>query len=96
MVALANDLKGFKLSIAWASTGVEMPFSSLTDPADLARACAALDAAWTEIKSSVRDGYVERERIRLDYIVASLVAVAEDEHDLVRRAVERYREEARA
>ncbi|AZO77695.1 MULTISPECIES: hypothetical protein [unclassified Bosea (in: a-proteobacteria)] len=69
-----------------------MPFSSLTDPADLARAGAALDAAWDEIKSSVPEGYDERERVRLAYIVASFSAVAEDEDELIRRAIERYRQ----
>lgn len=37
-----------------------MPFSSLCDPGDLARAGAALYAAWDEIKSSVPDGFKER------------------------------------
>lgn len=67
-----------------------MPFSSLTDPIELARAGAALDAAWDEIKSSVPDGYDKRERLRLAYIVASFVAVANDEDELARLAVERY------
>lgn len=30
-----------------------MPFSSLSDPADLARAYAALEAVWNEVKGSV-------------------------------------------
>jgi len=68
-----------------------MPFSSLTDPVELARACGALDAAWNEVRLSLSDPYDERERTRLAYIVASLVAIAEDEDDLTRRAIERFR-----
>lgn len=68
-----------------------MPFSSLTDPVELARAQAALDAAWTEIKSTLPDCDPEQARARLAYIIAPLVAVAEDEDDLTRRAVARYR-----
>lgn len=69
-----------------------MPFSSLTDPVDLARAGAALDAAWSEIRLDLPDPYDERERTRLAYIVASLVANGEDEDDLTRRAIERFRQ----
>lgn len=68
-----------------------MPFSSLTDPVNLARASAALDAAWDEVRSTLSDPCDERERTRLAYIVASLVANAEDEDDLTLRAIERYR-----
>ncbi len=68
-----------------------MPFSSLTDAVELARASAALDAAWNEVRLSLSDPYDERERTRLAYIVASLVAVAEDEDDLTQRAIERFR-----
>lgn len=67
-----------------------MPFSSLA-PEDIARTKAALDAAWDEVKSAVPDGLEEQERTRLAYIVASFVTVAEDEYDLARRAIERYR-----
>lgn len=68
-----------------------MPFSSLTDPVELARARAALDAAWDEIRLSLPDPCDERERLRLAYIIASLTVIAEDEDDLTRRAVERFR-----
>lgn len=66
-----------------------MPFSSLTEPADLARACCALDAAWSEISLTL-DPPDERERTRLAYIVATLVAEAENEEDLTRRAIEKF------
>ncbi|MCO5092757.1 MULTISPECIES: hypothetical protein [Bosea] len=71
-----------------------MPFSSLSDPVDLARAQAALEAAWNEVRSTIPDAFDERERTRLAYIVAALVAIAEDEDDLARRAIERYRQSA--
>jgi len=69
-----------------------MPFSSLSDPVDLARAQAALGAAWEEVRSTIPDAHEERERVRLAYIVAALVPLAEDEDDLTRRAVQRYRQ----
>jgi hypothetical protein len=69
----------------------DVPFSSFSDPIDLARAGAALDAAWAQIKSSIPEGHAERERTRLARIVASLATVAADEEELARRAVERYR-----
>lgn len=68
-----------------------MPFSSLSDPVDLARAQAALDAAWSEIRSTIPDPFDEQERTKLAYIVASLVAIAEDEDELTLRAIEQYR-----
>jgi len=67
-----------------------MPFSSLTDPVELARAVAAVDAAWKEISAANPD-VGELERVKLSYIVASLVTTAADEVDLARRALERYR-----
>lgn len=72
--------------------GQEMPFSSFTDPVELARAAAALDAAWNDLRATQAAPLDERERTRLAYIIASLVPVAEDEDDLARRAVQRYRQ----
>lgn len=71
-----------------------MPFSSLTDPIDLARAEAALEKAWAELKPSLAAGSVEQERNNLAYIVASLVPLTLDEDDLARRAIDRFREKA--
>ncbi|WP_156412075.1 hypothetical protein [Bosea sp. Root483D1] len=68
-----------------------MPFSSLNDPVEVARARAALDSAWNEIRLSLSDPSDERERVRLAYIVAHLVLIAEDDDDLTRRAIERFR-----
>lgn len=68
-----------------------MPFSSMTDPVKLARATAALDAAWDEIRLTLSDPYDERERTRLAYIIAGLASVAEDEDELALLAIERFR-----
>lgn len=70
-----------------------MPFTSLTDPDDLARAAAALEAAWRQIKLA-DPGASDAERLRLTYIVASLVASARDTGELVGLAIERYRRSA--
>lgn len=71
-----------------------MPFSSLSDPVDLARAQAALETAWAQIKPALLHETHERERTRLAYLVAALASLAEDEEDLARRAVERYRSQS--
>lgn len=71
-----------------------MPFSSLSDPVDVARAQGALDTVWNEIRPSVPDADQELERERLADIVACLAHIALDEADLVRRALERYRRKA--
>lgn len=68
-----------------------MPFSSLKDPVDLARAQGALDAAWSEIQSTIPEERVDEERTRLVYIIAALAAVAGDEQELKQRALDRYR-----
>lgn len=68
-----------------------MPFSSLSDPVDLARAEAALDAAWAEIRPKVSEGHEDQERTRLIYIIAALAAASEDERELKDRALARYR-----
>ncbi|GAU85690.1 hypothetical protein [Bosea sp. BIWAKO-01] len=69
-----------------------MPFSSLTDPVDIARAQAALDAAWDKIRPGLDTGQdLERERQRLAYIVANLVMIAIDDEDLMRRTLEKFR-----
>lgn len=71
-----------------------MPFSSLTDPIDLARAQAALEKAWVELRRSLPDETVEQGRNNLAYIIASLVPLALDEDDLAQRAIDRFREKA--
>jgi len=71
-----------------------MPFSSMTDPVELAWASSALEAAWNEIRLTLPNPFDERERTRLAYLVASLVSIAEDEDDLTRLVIERYRRAA--
>lgn len=69
-----------------------MPFRSLTDPVDVARAIAVVDDVWAQIRSSSFEllGTEEQERERLKFIVASLVPMALDEHDLKGRAFARF------
>jgi hypothetical protein len=69
-----------------------MPFSSLTDPVDLARAQAALEKAWADLKPMLAAGSEEQGRNDLAYIVASLVPLALDEDDLAQRAIDKFRE----
>lgn len=69
----------------------DIPFSSLTDPADLARAQAALEIAWRAVEAEVRDEDRDECRIRLKYIISSFALVAVDENDLARRVIERFR-----
>lgn len=71
-----------------------MPFSSLNDPVDIARAQAALGTVWNEVRPGVPDADQERERTRLAYLVANFAHVALDEADLVRRTLDRYRKKA--
>ena len=71
-----------------------MPYSSLSDPVDLARAQAVLKAVWDEVRSSTPDAFEQRQRTRLAYNVAALVAVAEDEEDLRRKVLVLYRQSA--
>lgn len=68
-----------------------MTFSSLNDPVDVARAEAAFEAAWHQIKASLqKNADFNSVRLRLADIVVSLIPIAEDEADLARRAIERY------
>lgn len=68
-----------------------MPFSSLKDPVDVARAQAALDRAWEQLKPGIPSKGWGQERARLAYIIAAFVMVAMDEDDLVNRALERFK-----
>jgi hypothetical protein len=70
-----------------------MPFSSLNDANDLARACRVLDSAWAKIQElNLVRGDPENERTGLAHIVAGLLLSAETEEDLVDLAVARYLE----
>ena len=71
-----------------------MPFSSLSDPADLARAYAALEAIWNEVKGSIPDPEHEKERTRIAYLVAGFAPMALDEDDLKQNVSLHYRQVA--
>jgi len=75
-----------------AAEEAAIPFSSMNDPVDLARAQAALETAWNEIRPTVAAEDAAKERAKLAYIVAGLVAVVEDRKNLRKRVVERYQQ----
>lgn len=70
----------------------KIPFSTFSDPADVARAEGALAKAWAEVATSIAGERHELERARMAYLVASYVPVAGDEDGLARRAVQRFRQ----
>lgn len=67
-----------------------MPFSSLSDPADLARAQGALDIAWRRLSPLIEDSCRDREHARLTYAVEALAIAAFDEEELAERAWKRF------
>lgn len=69
-----------------------MPFSSFTDPVDVARAQAALDAVWEQVRDSVPEKDWEQQRTRLGYIIASFALIAVDEEDLISRGLKQFRQ----
>ena len=71
-----------------------MPFSSLIDPADLARAYAAMEAAWREVVDGIPPDRRDAERTRLACLVASCAPLALDEDDLRTNALLQFREPA--
>ncbi|MGO4408332.1 hypothetical protein AB4Z10_29280 [Bosea sp. RAF48] len=73
-----------------------MPFSSLSDPADLARAHAALEAVWNEVRDTIPEAEIEKERTRIAYLVTASVPMALDEDDLTQNVLLQYRQSASA
>lgn len=73
-----------------------MPFSSLSDPADLARAYAALEASWEDLKGTIPEAERERERTRIAYLVAGCAPLALDEDQLKKNVLLQYRQSAAA
>lgn len=73
-----------------------MPFSSLSDPADLARAYSALEAVWNEVQASIPETDRERERKRIAYLIAGCAPLALDEDDLKQNVLLQYRQSAAA
>jgi len=69
-----------------------MPFSSLSDPVEIARAQAALELAWREIErlGLPYHGTPEGERARAAQIVAGLMSQSVSDDELVRRVVIRF------
>lgn len=69
-----------------------MPFSTLVDPIEVARAHAALGRAWAEIQArpELLLGTEAAERLRLAIIIAGLVPLAIDEDDLVIRSLQHF------
>jgi hypothetical protein len=64
-----------------------MPFSSLTDPTDLARAYASLEAVWSQVRASIPASEHAKEREKIAYLVAGFAPVALDEDDLTRNVL---------
>lgn len=69
-----------------------MPLSSLNDPADLARAYAAMEAAWKEVEDSIPEERREAERTRLAYLVTSCAPLALDEADLKQNVLLQFKQ----
>lgn len=71
---------------------IVMPFSSISDPVEIARAHAALEQVWAEIQRLGIDyhGTPEGERTRAAHIVVGLLAQSASDDDLVRLAVARF------
>ena len=67
-----------------------MPFSSLRDPSDLARACAVMEAVWNELKDAIPEPERDSERTRLAYLVANLAPLALDEDDLKKNVLHQF------
>jgi len=63
----------------------------LSDPADLARAYAVLDAVWDEVKASIPTAEHQRQRTRIAYLVLECRPLALDEEALRRNVLIRYR-----
>ena len=64
-----------------------MPFSSLNDPADLARAYASLERVWNEVKGTVAEGDQAKERERIACMVVAFAPLALDEDDLTQNVL---------
>lgn len=69
-----------------------MPFTSLVDHADLAKAQAALTLAIAklEARGALDPSRIEAERQRLAAWIAGFAVVASDENDLADRAIRRF------
>ncbi|MET3889082.1 hypothetical protein ABIE41_000158 [Bosea sp. OAE506] len=68
-----------------------MPLSTLKEPLDLARAEGALDLAWRRLKADNLLVAPESDRIRLASMIVELLIMAEDEDDLAKRAIDKFK-----
>ncbi len=68
-----------------------MFFPTLDDPTDLARAYAALDAAWNVVVKTIPESRWETERARLAELIASWARLALDEKGLTQNALIEFR-----
>lgn len=65
-----------------------MTFAALADPVDIARAHAAVDAAWESLTATrFSSATSDLHREALADIVASYVLLAANDHELVRRSI---------
>ncbi|MCA0418171.1 MAG: hypothetical protein LCH80_05535 [Proteobacteria bacterium] len=69
-----------------------VPFSSLIDPVDVARAQAALDAAWEIVGRDISEPLRPGARLELAFMVAKLLVMVADEAELAERAVKLFRD----
>ncbi len=71
-------------------SGEAQPFSSFSDPSEMARVQAALDAVWAEVRDTIAEEDRTRERTRLAYAVAALFLHAKTDADLAGLALDRF------
>lgn len=69
-----------------------VPFSSMIDPVDVARAQGALDAAWETIGRDIPEALRPNARLELAFMVARLVPAVADEGELAERAIKLFRD----
>lgn len=66
-----------------------MPFSSLKNPEELARAERILNVVWERITDSGLVSGDKSEYVQLAYLVANVLHTSQDDRELVRRICER-------
>ena len=69
-----------------------VPFSSMVDPIDVARAQGALDAAWGIVGRDIAEPLRPGARLELAFMVAKLIPIVADEVELAQRAIKLFRE----
>lgn len=69
-----------------------MSFSSLRDPIDIARAHAALEAVWLEVKETIPDADHKMQRNRIASLIIGCAPLALDEDDLKQNVLLQFRQ----